>query len=91
MGTAVNPEAKLLLLRHAFEVIGVQRVAFVTDVLNRRSAAAIAKLGAVREGILRCHMISQGGRSRDSVLFSIIASEWPSVRAGLDTRLAGMS
>jgi RimJ/RimL family protein N-acetyltransferase len=88
-GTAVNPECKLLLLRHAFEVLGMNRVSFVTDVRNERSQAAIAKLGAVREGILRSHMVTQGGRVRDSVLFSIIAAEWPAVRARLAARLAG--
>jgi N-acetyltransferase len=86
-GTAINPECKLLLLTHAFEVLGVNRVALVTDVLNERSQAAIAKLGAVREGVCRSHLITQGGRARDSVLFSIIAPEWPQVRAGLLARL----
>jgi RimJ/RimL family protein N-acetyltransferase len=88
-GTAVNPECKLLLLTHAFEVLRVNRVALVTDMRNERSQAAIAKLGAVREGICRSHMVTQGGRARDSVLFSIIAPEWPQVQAGLLTRLAG--
>lgn len=87
-GTAVNPECKLLLLAHAFEVLGVNRVALITDARNERSQAAIAKLGAVREGILRSHMITQGGRVRDTVVFSIIAAEWPAVRAGLSARLA---
>jgi len=86
-GTAVNPECKLLLLAHAFDVLGVQRVAFVTDVLNLRSQAAIAKLGAAREGILRSHMVSQGGRSRDSAVFSIVAAEWPRLRRGLEERI----
>jgi RimJ/RimL family protein N-acetyltransferase len=88
-GGVVNPECKLLLLRHAFEALGVNRVSFVTDVRNERSQAAIAKLGAVREGVLRSHMVTQGGRVRDSVLFSIVAAEWPAVRAGLAARLAG--
>src|SRR5436309_8261484 len=79
-GGAVNPECKLLLLRHAFEALGVNRVTFVTDLRNERSQAAIAKLGAVREGVLRCHMVTQGGRLRDSVVFSIVAAEWPGVR-----------
>src|SRR5262245_14486667 len=79
-GTGGDAACKLLLLSHAFDVLGVNRVAFVTDVRNERSQAAIAKLGAVREGICRAHMISQGGRVRDSVLFSIIAAEWPQVR-----------
>ncbi|HEX4607637.1 MAG TPA: GNAT family protein [Urbifossiella sp.] len=87
-GTAVNPGCKLLLLAHAFEAVGVNRVAFITDALNPRSQAAIAKLGAVREGVLRAHMLSQGGRVRDTVVFSIVVAEWPSVRAGLLARLA---
>jgi N-acetyltransferase len=87
-GTAVNPECKLLLLTHAFEVLAVNRVALVTDVRNERSQSAIAKLGAVREGVCRSHMVTQGGRARDSVLFSIIAPEWPQVRSGLLARLA---
>lgn len=85
--TAVNPECKLLLLRHAFEVFGVNRVALITDLRNERSQAAIAKLGAVREGVLRSHMITRGDRIRDSVTFSIIAAEWPAVKAQLEARL----
>ena len=87
-GTNVNPECKLLLLKHAFDVLGVRRVAFVTDILNRHSQAAIAKLGAAREGILRSHMVAQGGRPRDSAVFSIVAEEWPRVREGLQARIA---
>jgi RimJ/RimL family protein N-acetyltransferase len=86
-GTEVNPECKLLLLAHAFETLGMNRVALCTDLLNERSQAAIAKLGAVREGVCRSHMISQGGRIRDTVLFSIIAPEWPGVKAQLLARL----
>ena len=86
--TAVNPECKLLLLAHAFDVLGVNRVALVTDRLNERSQAAIARLGAVREGVLRAHMVVQGGRVRDSVVFGITAGEWPAVRERLTTRLA---
>jgi RimJ/RimL family protein N-acetyltransferase len=86
-GTRVNPECKLLLLTHAFEVLGVQRVAFITDVLNERSQAAIAKLGATREGVLRSHMLVQGGRTRDSVVYSIVAGEWPRVREALRKRI----
>jgi RimJ/RimL family protein N-acetyltransferase len=88
-GTEVNPECKLLLLTHAFEVLDVRRVALVTDLRNERSQAAIAKLGAVREGVCRSHMVTQGGRIRDSVLFSIIAEEWPAVKQRLAARLAG--
>jgi N-acetyltransferase len=84
----VNPESKLLLLTHAFEVLDVQRVAFITDVRNLHSQAANAKLGATREGVLRSHMVSQGGRMRDSVVFSIIADEWPRLREMLQARIA---
>lgn len=86
-GTTVNPACKLLLLEHAFDVLRVNRVALVTDALNRRSQAAIAKLGAVREGVLRAHMVAQGGRVRDTVVFSVTTGEWPAVRAGLRARL----
>jgi RimJ/RimL family protein N-acetyltransferase len=86
--TAVNPQCKLLLLTHAFEVLHVNRVALVTDALNVRSQAAIARLGAVREGVLRADRVTQGGRVRDTVVFSILAAEWPAVRAGLERRLA---
>jgi RimJ/RimL family protein N-acetyltransferase len=86
--TAVNPECKLLLMTHAFEALGMNRVAFCTDLRNTRSQAAIAKLGAVREGILRAHMITQGGRIRDTVLFSIVRADWPAVKARLIERLA---
>ena len=84
----VNPECKLLLLAHAFDALGLNRVQLVTDLLNTRSQAAIAKLGATREGVLRSHAITRGGRIRDTVVFSIIASEWPAVKAGLLARLA---
>src|SRR5262249_14468248 len=86
--TRVNPECKLLLLAHAFEVLGVNRVALVTDVRNTRSQSAIAKLGAVREGVLRAHMISQGGRVRDSVVFSTVAAEGPAAKERLIARAA---
>ena len=86
--TAVNPECKLLLLQHAFDVLGVNRVALVTDAVNHRSQSAIARLGAVREGTLRAHMVSQGGRVRDTVVFSIVAAEWPDMRDRLLQRLA---
>lgn len=87
-GSMVNPESKLLLLTHAFEVLNVQRVAFITDVRNVHSQAAIAKLGATREGVLRSHMVSQGGRIRDSVVFSIVAVEWPPISKKLQARIA---
>ena len=86
--TAVNTEAKLLLLTHAFEHWRCVRIEFITDVLNQQSRAAILRLGAKQEGILRNHMIMPNGRIRDSVCFSIIAEEWPEVKAGLMARLA---
>lgn len=86
--SAVNPECKLLLLAHAFDTLELNRVSLVTDILNARSQAAIAKLGASREGVLRSHMLTRGGRVRDSVLFAITATDWPRVKAGLLARLA---
>ena len=85
--TPVNTEAKLLMLRHAFEVWRANRVEFKTDALNERSRAAILRLGAVEEGTFRRHMVVQGGRVRDTVYFSIVADDWPGVRAGLEIRL----
>ncbi len=85
--SAVNPECKLLLLGHAFEA-GANRVELKTDARNARSRAAILKLGAKEEGIHRAHMVVRDGYIRDSVFFSIIRSEWPQVRAGLEARLA---
>jgi RimJ/RimL family protein N-acetyltransferase len=88
-GTAVNPECKLMLLAHALDVLGLNRVQLVTDLRNLRSQAAIAKLGAVREGVLRAHMVTRGGRVRDSVVFSITAAEWPQVKERLTARVGG--
>jgi RimJ/RimL family protein N-acetyltransferase len=86
-GGPVNPAAKRLLLEHAFSC-GVNRVAFKVDDLNLRSQAAMLKLGATREGVLRQDMITWTGRVRNSVVFSILAEEWPDIRAKLDQRLA---
>ena len=86
-GTAVNPECKLLLLTLCFEVCGFGRVKIQTDVLNIRSQAAIARLGAVREGALRRYQVRADGTFRDTVVFSILASEWPAAKAGLLARL----
>jgi RimJ/RimL family protein N-acetyltransferase len=86
--TVINTEAKYLMLRHAFEVLGVNRVELKTDVLNDRSRAAILRLGAKEEGILRKHIITDSGRVRDSVIHSILDDEWPAVRARLEARLA---
>jgi RimJ/RimL family protein N-acetyltransferase len=66
----------------------MNRVALCTDARNARSQAAIAKLGAVKEGVLRSHMVTHGGRIRDSVLYSIVSEEWPEVKARLAARLA---
>jgi RimJ/RimL family protein N-acetyltransferase len=85
--TVVNPECKFLLLAHAFDTLGLNRVSLVTDLRNERSQAAIAKLGAVREGVLRAHMITRDDRVRDSVIFGITAGEWPKVKARLTARL----
>jgi len=87
-GTAVNPEAKLLLLAHCFDDCGFGRVKIQTDALNTHSQAAIAKLGARREGVLRRHLRREDGTFRDTVVYSILADEWPNVRAGLRARLA---
>jgi RimJ/RimL family protein N-acetyltransferase len=87
----VNPECKLLLLAHAFDALRLNRVQFVTDRLNTRSQAAIAKLGATREGVLRAHAVTRGGRVRDTVVFSVVADEWPQVRDRLVERLAAFA
>ena len=86
--TSVNTEAKLLMLRHAFEVLGMNRVEFKTDALNARSRAALLRIGATEEGTLRGHLITERGRVRDSVYFSVLASEWPAVAARLAQMLA---
>ncbi len=85
--TAVNTEAKYLLLRHAFETLGCIRVELKTDSLNERSRAAILRIGAREEGIFRNHMITSSGRLRHSAYYSIIDSEWPGVKAGLESAL----
>ena len=85
--TAVNTEAKLLMLRHAFGPLGCHRVELKTDALNERSRRAILRLGAVEEGTLRKHIVNASGRVRDTVYFSITDDEWPEVEAGLVARL----
>ena len=90
-GTAVNPEAKLLLLGHAFERWRAIRLYLKTDSLNARSRAAILKLGARYEGDLRNHRIRPDGSYRHSSYYSILDSEWPAVKLGLEQRLAGFS
>lgn len=86
--TAVNTEAKYLMLRHAFENWGCIRVELKTDALNEKSRNAILRIGAKEEGTLRRHVITCTGRVRDSVYFSILDSEWPDVKARLETRLS---
>ncbi len=81
--TGLNTEAKLLLLRHAFETLDCIAVEFRTNWFNQRSRAAIARLGAKQDGILRNHIVMPDGSYRDTVVFSIIASEWPAVRRNL--------
>ncbi|MGZ6037538.1 MAG: GNAT family N-acetyltransferase [Phenylobacterium sp.] len=86
-GGAVNPSAKLLMMAHAFES-GARRVQYKVDAINARSRAAVLKLGAVQEGILRQDRVVWTGRVRDTVVFSVLANEWPAVRDGLAARLA---
>jgi RimJ/RimL family protein N-acetyltransferase len=86
--TVVNTECKYLLLEHAFEAMGCIRVQFKTDSRNERSLVAIERIGGVREGMLRSHMILPDGVVRDSVYFSILESEWPVVKMKLKERLA---
>ena len=85
--TAINTEAKYLMLRHAFEVLGCQRVELKINSLNQPSRAAILRLGAKEEGTLRKHQIGDRGDVRDTVYFSILDEEWPSVRQGLEAKM----
>ena len=82
--TGVNTEAKRMLLAHAFEVMECQAIQIRTDALNKRSQAAIERLGAKKDGVLRGHQVMADGRIRDSIVYSIIDREWPGVRANLD-------
>jgi RimJ/RimL family protein N-acetyltransferase len=86
--TRVNTEAKYLQLTHCFETLGVTRVELKTDALNDRSRAAMRRIGATEEGTFRRHMRRHNGTVRDSVYFSIIADEWPTVKANLEAKLA---
>lgn len=86
--TPVNTEAKYLMLRHAFETLGCVRVELRTDAINTRSRNAIVRIGATEEGILRRHMLTQSGRFRDTVYFSILDDEWPGVKQRLEAKLA---
>ena len=86
--TGVNTEAKLLLLRHAFDDLDCARVVWHVDIFNERSQAAVARIGGVREGVLRKHKIRRDGSWRDTVLFSMTDDEWPAAREALEARLA---
>jgi N-acetyltransferase len=86
--TALNTECKLMLLAHAFETLQCIAVEFRTHWMNQQSRAAIARLGAKQDGVLRCHQIAPDGSLRDTVVFSIVASEWPAVKMHLNHQLA---
>ena len=85
--TAINTEAKYLMLRHAFETLGCIRVELKTDALNQKSRNAILRIGAKEEGTLRRHFITWTGRVRDTVYFSVLDAEWPQVKAALEAKL----
>ncbi|MCK6458337.1 MAG: GNAT family N-acetyltransferase [Planctomycetes bacterium] len=86
--TGINVEAKYLMLRHAFETVRLNRVELLTDALNAASRKAILGLGATEEGLLRRHMVTSRGRVRDTLVFSIVADEWPAVRSRIEARLS---
>lgn len=85
--SAVNTEAKYLMLSHAFEVLGCTRVELKTDGLNEKSRSAILRIGAKQDGVLRKHTMTYSGRIRDTVYFSILDDEWPAAKAGLEAKL----
>lgn len=89
-GTFVNPEAKFLLLRHAFETLGALRVQFKVDSRNARSQRAVEKLGAVREGVLRKYQVRPDGFARDSAVYAITDDDWPRVKTILEERLRAL-
>jgi RimJ/RimL family protein N-acetyltransferase len=86
-GTHINAWAKYLMLGHAFERMGCERVEFKTDVLNLRARAGLKKIGATEEGVLRSFNYMPGGRRRDAVYYSVLRAEWPRVKAALSARL----
>lgn len=89
-GGAINPACKRLLLGHGFDA-GAVRIEIITDAINAQSQAAILKLGAKAEGVLRKHKITWTGRARDTAMFAVIDDDWPIVRDGLDQRLAAFA
>ena len=86
-GTGANTDAKYLLLRHAFEVLGCRRVEFKTDARNARARAALAALPAEFEGIHRKHMLVRGGERRDSAWYAVVDDDWPAVKGALERRI----
>ena len=84
----LNTEMKFLMLRHAFEVLGLLRVEFKTDALNQKSRQALERIGATQEGIFRKHMVMHTGKVRDSVYFSVVDSDWPGVKQRLESLMA---
>jgi len=87
-GTMVNSEGKYLLLKHAFETLACIRVWFKTDTRNQRSIQALERIGAIREGVLRNHMVLPDGFIRDSVVYSLIPEEWPQVKQKLEAKIS---
>jgi RimJ/RimL family protein N-acetyltransferase len=87
-GTGANTDAKYLLLRHAFEVLGCRRVEFKTEARNGRARAALAALPAEFEGVHRKHMLVRGGERRDSAWYAVIDDDWPAVKAALERKIA---
>lgn len=85
--SGANTEAKLLLLQHAFETIGIMRIVFKTEAANTQSRQAILRIGGVEEGVFRKHLIAQSGRIRDMAYFAILDEDWPAVKARLQDRL----
>jgi N-acetyltransferase len=85
--SAINTEAKYLMMRYAFETLGCNRVELKTDSLNTQSRNAILRIGATQEGIFRQHMVTWSGRLRDTVYFSVIAPEWPGVKTALEAKI----
>jgi RimJ/RimL family protein N-acetyltransferase len=85
--THVNTEAKYLMLCHAFEVWGCNRIELLTDERNLKSRAAIQRIGAREEGILRSHMVMRDGFIRNSVMYSVVAAQWPEVKASLQAKM----
>jgi N-acetyltransferase len=90
-GSGANAEAKLLMLEYAFETLGAVRVSLVTDVLNQRARAAIERLGARQEGVLRKHRRRADGSWRDTVMYAVVDDDWPDVKNGLLDRLEGVA